>query len=272
MDYIGEVGIGNARYDKPDGGHNAVKPWPWYLSWCGDIDINGNKKPQLYYRDVVWSKSDLEILVHTPIPEGKVELVTKWGWPDEFPHWNWQGHENMPLPVNVYANFDTVRLLHNGQLIGEKAITREDNLTATFTVHYQPGELTAIGIRNGREVIAKTLVTSGKPSTIRLVPEQSTVRANLNDLAYVQIEVLDENGRLIPDAEVNIQLFFDGPGKLIACGNASPYDLKSFNNTNLKTFRGRALAILQPGNDQGVMTMTAKTEGMPDVNVNIRIE
>ena len=272
MDYIGEVGIGNARYDKPDGGHNAVKPWPWYLSWCGDIDISGNKKPQSYYRDVVWSESDLEILVHTPASEGKVELVTKWGWPDEFPHWNWPDCENVPLPVNVYANFDTVRLLHNGNLIGEKAITREDKLTATFMVAYQPGELTAVGIRNGKEVLSKSLITAGKPAKIRLVPEQSVVRANLNDLAYVQIEVLDDTGRLVPDAEVKIQLSFKGPGKLIACGNASPYDLESFNNPNLKSFRGRALAILQPGDKQGIMTLKVKAEGMQDEEVKIRIE
>ena len=294
MDYIGEVGIGNARYDKPDGAHIAVKPWPWYLSWCGDIDINGNKKPQSYYRDVVWSESDLEILVHTPIPEGKVEHVTKWGWPDEFPHWNWPGCENVILPVNVYANFDTVRLLLNGKLIGEKAVTRmanlaatfmvayqqaptyvpfdESALTATFMVAYQPGELTAVGIRNGKEVITKTLTTAGKPAKIRLVPEQSAVRANINDLAYVQIEVLDEAGRLVPDAEVNIQLSVEGLGKIIACGNASPYDLESFNNPNLKSFRGRALAILQPGNDKGIMTLTVKAKDMADEEVKIRIE
>ena len=272
MDYIGEVGIGNARYDKPDGGHNAVKPWPWYLSWCGDIDISGNKKPQSYYRDVVWGESDLEILVHTPVPEGKVELVTKWGWPDEYPHWNWPDCENVPLPVNVYANFDTVRLLHNGNLIGEKAITREENLTATFMVEYQPGELTAVGIRNGKEVLTKSLITAGQPAKIRIIPEQTTVRANINDLAYVQIEILDEDGRLVPDAEVKIQLLFEGPGKLIACGNASPFDLESFNNPNLKSFRGRALAILQPGDKQGVMTLKVKAEGMQNAEVKIRVE
>ncbi len=49
-----------------------LKPWPWYISWCGDIDILGNKKPQSYYRDVLWGESKLEIMVSTPVPEGKM--------------------------------------------------------------------------------------------------------------------------------------------------------------------------------------------------------
>ena len=72
MDYIGEVGIGNAQYvDNNDNTkHAATRPWPWFLSYCGDIDITGGKKPQSFYRDVVWGRSHLELLIHSPIPEG----------------------------------------------------------------------------------------------------------------------------------------------------------------------------------------------------------
>ena len=58
-------------------------PWPWFNAWCGDIDVCGFKKPQSFYRDVVWRRSQIEMMVHTPIPEGSRERVSGWGWPDE---------------------------------------------------------------------------------------------------------------------------------------------------------------------------------------------
>src|SRR5476649_2303144 len=83
MDYLGETGVGNAHYnDNP--GRVGLLPWPWYNGFCGDIDICGFKKPQLYYRDVVWKNSMLEMAVHAPLPEGKREVVSYWGWPNEW--------------------------------------------------------------------------------------------------------------------------------------------------------------------------------------------
>ena len=291
IDYIGEVGIGNTRYGESGERDIPVRPWPWYLSWCGDIDICGNKKPQSYYRDVIWGESDIELLVHAPVPKGKTELVSKWGWPDEYPHWNWNGHENIPFKVTVYSNYDTVRLYHNGILKGECEIKKgkgaselpvlqtgkkpaQDKIpmAASFEVPYQPGTLTAVAVRNGKEVASKKLETSGPSAKIRLVAERQSVCANPNDLAYVHIEITDEKGHLIPDAEVNVQLSVEGSGRMIACGNAAPDDIKSFRNHNLKTFRGKALAIMQPGNQPGAMYLTAKTALFPEEKIEIKIE
>ena len=271
MDYIGEVGIGNTRYGEPGERARPVRPWPWYLSWCGDIDICGNKKPQSYYRDVVWGESDLEILVHSPIPQGKIELVSRWGWPDEYPHWNWAGNENVPLQVSVYTSYDTVRLYLDGRLIGEKAVDSSAKLTAVFTVPYQPGELTATGIKNGKEATSKSLCTTGKPAGIRLIAERESVRPDPNDLAYIQVEIIDDAGRLVPDATVTVHLTASGNGHLIAAGNASPDDLKSFRNPVCTTFRGRALAILQPSSEPGNLSLTAKPPTLPDAKIEIPI-
>ena len=65
MDYLGEAGIGNALLDGEE------KTWPWFNAYCGDIDLCGFKKPQSYYRDVVWDISKLEIAVHAPIPQAE---------------------------------------------------------------------------------------------------------------------------------------------------------------------------------------------------------
>ncbi|HLG40847.1 MAG TPA: glycoside hydrolase family 2 TIM barrel-domain containing protein, partial [Chitinophagaceae bacterium] len=58
MDYLGESGIGHTGCDNVK--DEFSMPWPWFNSWCGDIDLAGNKKPQSYYRDVVWRRSKIE--------------------------------------------------------------------------------------------------------------------------------------------------------------------------------------------------------------------
>jgi len=72
IDYLGESGIGNTNYyDKNDINFPQFLDAPWFNAWCGDIDICGNRKPQSFFRDVIWGKSKIEMLVHAPVPDEK---------------------------------------------------------------------------------------------------------------------------------------------------------------------------------------------------------
>ena len=84
--------------------------FPWFNAWCGDIDLIGGKKPQSYYRDIVWNRSKMEMLVHSPVPEGHKEAISYWGWPDELPSYTFPGAEGKQLQVHVYTRYDAVRL------------------------------------------------------------------------------------------------------------------------------------------------------------------
>ena len=75
MDYLGETGIGHTTLDSTQA-YQFTMTFPWFNSWCGDIDLIGGKKPQSYYRDIVWNRSKIEMLVHAPVPEGHKEAVS----------------------------------------------------------------------------------------------------------------------------------------------------------------------------------------------------
>ena len=68
-------------------------PYPWFNSYCGDIDLIGNKKPQSYFRDVVWRRSKIEMAVQRPHPAGLHRTRQLWGWSDELRSWTWPGFE-----------------------------------------------------------------------------------------------------------------------------------------------------------------------------------
>jgi beta-galactosidase len=272
MDYLGETGIGHTQYLTAEDKDVFAMTWPWFNAWCGDIDITGNKKPQMYYKDVIWGNSPLEMNVHAPVPEGKTEKISYWGWYDEYPGWNWSGNEDKPLQVSVYSVGDSVRLELNGREIGRKAIPAESKMKASFDVPYEPGELKAIALKNGRKIAEKILKTTGSPAAIRLSADRNPITADRNDLCYVTIEVVDEFGQVVTDAALTVNLSVSGNGELIGSGNACPYDMESFGNTAVKSYRGRALVIIRPFSEKGTITLTGTSGNLVQGEIGIKIQ
>jgi hypothetical protein len=272
MDYLGETGIGHTQYMTKDQKDQFAMTWPWFNAWCGDIDIIGDKKPQMIYRDVLWRNSELEMNVHSPSPDGKTEVVSYWGWPDEYPHWNWKGNEDKTLQVSVYSRADSVRLFLNGREIGRKGVSPETKLTAVFDVPYEPGELKAVAYQGGNETAQKIFKTTGEPAAIRLKSDRDTISANRNDLCFVTIEIIDEFGEVVTDSRNQITIDISGSGELVGSGNACPYDMESVGKTTLKAFHGKALAIARPFTKKGTMTVTVKGEGLGESSTVISVQ
>jgi beta-galactosidase len=246
--------------------------WPYFISGCGDIDITGEKKPQMFYRDVLWDNSKLEINVHAPIPAGFAENLSGWGWPNECQSWTWKGNEGKPLQVRVFTKASQVQLELNGKVVGEKTLSTDDKYIAVFEVPYHPGELKAIALENGKEVASKVLKTSGEAAGIRLKADRNPIKADRNDLSFVTIEVVDQNGLVVPDAVVTVKLTLAGNGELAAAGNADPSDMESVNKPVIKTFAGKAQAIIRPFSKSGTVTLKAASTGLRTGELTITLK
>ncbi len=266
MDYLGETGIGHTGLDSTPG--FQLQTFPWFNSWCGDIDLIGGKKPQSYYRDIVWNRSRVTMLVHTPVPEGHKEAVSAWGWPDEVAAYTFPGDEGKSMQVNVYTKYPVVRLELNGKTVAEKTVSQQD-LTASFNINYQPGILKAIALKDGKAVDSFILKTAGKPARIRLTADRTHINANANDLAYVTAEIVDANGNLVPNTEMPLHFSITGNGEIIAAGNANPSDAESFQDAEHKTFRGKCLIIIRPKGNAGKITLKAEGESLASGTVVI---
>lgn len=271
VDYLGEAGLGHALELAP-GEHNPqFMGWPWFNAWCGDLDLCGDKKPQSYYRDVLWGERPIAMAVHAPVATGKKEVVNGWGWPDELQSWNWKGREGETMTVNVYSREARVGLYLNGRKVGDEAVDAE-TYTATFELPYEPGELKAVAWKGKKETASVALTTSGAPARIKLTADHPCLRADRNDLAYVKIEVLDAEGRLVPDASFPLEITYSGQGTVIAAGNGCPDDMESFRSLRPKAFRGRAVAIVQPTGEKGTARLTVAAAGLPEATMEIEIK
>lgn len=279
MDHLGEAGIGCSRLDdSPNKGF--CQPWPWFNNFSGDIDLCGNKKPQSLYRDILWDIKPISINVHSPIPAGRSEDLSYWGWPDEVPSWNWNADSirnitgNTDLDVRVFSKYPVVRLMLNGKMIGEQPAGEANKYIAKFKVPYEPGVLKAFGVVDGIEQVETSLSTTGTSVRIRLTVDRDTINADRNDLAYVKIELLDSMGNVVPDDDVTLSLYCSGNAEIAGCGNACPTDMHSFNNTNgCRTWRGKALAIIRPDKNStpSKVTLTVKGGDLPKEDIELNI-
>ena len=275
IDYLGEAGIGHTiEVKKGEKEPPLFLDWPWFNAWCGDIDLCGNDKPQSLLRDILWNESKIEMSVRKPLPEGYDVSTSYWGWPEEYPEWNWGAYENKSLQVNVYTRYPSVRLYLNNQLLEEKAVSTEakTKYTAKFQVNFLPGELKAVGVESGQEKESVILRTAGTPVKIELLPDRAQIENSRNDLSYVQIRLVDKDGLTVPDKDCRIQLSVSGQGEIAAAGNASPTDMSSFRSLNPETFRGKALAIIRPVGKSGAVVLKAVAKGLPEVSVEIKVQ
>lgn len=270
MDYLGESGVGHAGCENDN--NEQLKPWPWFNAWCGDIDLIGNKKPQSYYRDVLWGNSLVEMAVHAPMEKGCTENVSYWGWPDELQSWTWNGHEGESLNVAVYSKAEKVQLWLNGKLIGEKVVSDSTRYAASFKVPYQPGELKALAFNKNQQVGEKLFQTASKPYRLKLTTDRQKLAADGNDLSFISVEVLDNNGILVPDAQIPVWFTIEGPGKILAVGNANPSEMVSFHQEHCQTFRGKCLVVIQSAKEKGNIQLMAESEGLPASKEIIQVE
>jgi beta-galactosidase len=173
--------------------------WPQVTSQYGIVDLCGFPKDIFYYLKSWWGK---EPVLHI------------------FPDWNWKGQEGKPLDVIAYSNCDEVELFLNHKSLGRKTMPTNSHLE--WTVNYEPGTLLALGFKNGKEIMADSIKTTGNPTVIELIPDRSTIKADGEDVSVVTVQVTDSKGRLVPDAENKISFQLTGPGKMIGVGNGDP--------------------------------------------------
>jgi beta-galactosidase len=208
--------------------------------------------------------------VQRPLPAGRTETLSSWGWIDEVRSWTWPGMEGKPLNVRVYTSGDQVKLTLNGKEIGFKPVPESAKLIAEFAVPYEKGELRAVALKDGKEIASQAMKTVSKPGQLRLRADRQTILASRNDLAFVTVEITDAAGEPIPDIIRTIDFRVEGVGELAAAGSANPKDVTSFRQPTCRTFRGKCLAIVRPTGHEGTITLQAKSEGLQPATIVVK--
>ena len=241
--------------------------WPSKGAGSGPIDIIGFPKDSYYFYQSQWTRAPVLHL---------------------FPHWNWPGREGQIIPVLAYTNCNAVELFLNGRSLGEKRLEfpmqgtsggwnsyarpqinpTTSDLHLTWDVPYEPGELRAVGKRDGAVACEATVRTAGPPAAIRLSVDHDTIDADPRDVAHVTFEIVDASGTLVPDAGTRVRIEVEG-GTILALDNADLTDREPNSTNPRRAFHGRGLAIIQ-AQRAGRVRVSASAEGLRGAEVEIR--
>lgn len=223
--------------------------WPCVNSHFGIMDMCGFPKDNYYYYQSVWgSKPIVHIL----------------------PHWNWPGKEDQPIDVWAYSNGARVELSLNGKSLGAKDMPRNGHLS--WSVPYAPGTLLARAYDAAGQIIATDKVeTAGAPASLRVITDNTNLRANGEDVTMVEVDVLDAQGRIVPTADNLVNFSVIGGGHIAGVGNGDPSDHEPDQASYRHAFNGKCMVIVGAGDRTGTIRLTATSAGLRSAGLDIRV-
>lgn len=232
------------------------EPTPYYSarsSYSGMIDLAGFKKDRFYLYQSQW-RSELP-MVHI------------------LPHWNWAGREGEITPIHVFTSGDEVELFINGESQGRKKMAPLTYRIRFDNTVYTPGEVKAVAYKNGKVWAEELVHTTNKPFGLKLTADRSVIRADGEDLSFITLDVIDDQGRVVPTATNTIQFTVSGHGELVATDNGDSTSFTPFTSATRKAFSGKALAIIR--GEQGAagsIVIEAKSEGLKPALIRVETQ
>ena len=197
------------------------------------------------------------------------------GWVDDLKphtyivgHWNYKQGEVIPT-IYVVSTSDSTVLVQGGNRIAPTE-RKYRFLNVYKNVKYTDGKLLAIGLdKQGREESRYELATAGQPATLKLTAIENPTgwKADGNDLALVQVEVVDAQGRRCPLDNRLVKFALNGSAEWRG-GVAKGKDNHVMCDT-LPVECGVNRVMLRSLAKAGTVTLTAKAAGLPDAKLTL---
>lgn len=206
-------------------------------------------------------------------------------------HWTWPESSGRNRKVRIYSNCDTVELFLNGKSLGlRKPAAQErvwqdfralvdqfrdtEELGGQFTqerfqgaclkhppfvwdeVAYQPGVLLAVG-KKGNTRVRHQARTAGLASSIILKPDKGPLVADGADVIFVEADVVDSAGTVVPTAQNWIAFSATGPGRLLG------------GTTEIDAISGIAAINVQSTGERGEVVVRASSPGLGSASLRV---
>ena len=219
--------------------------WPSRSSYFGICDLAGLPKDRYYLYRSIWNTQD-----HT------IHLL---------PHWNWPNRKGKTTPVYCYTDYPTAELFVNGKSQGRISKNKNDKMDRYRLrwndVKYAPGELKVIVYdENGKPSGEKTVLTAGKPVSLRLEPDKLVLRPDGEDMAFVTVSLVDANGTVCPEADCLLTFDVEGAGVFQAVCNGDATSLESFVEPRMKLFNGKLVVLVRSAKKKGSLRLSVRDE------------
>ena len=118
----------------------------------------------------------------------------------------------------------------------------------------------------------KTIKTSGKASQIKLTPDRTVLKADGEDLCFVNVSLTDKDGNPVPVDSRSVKVKVSGAGSFKAIANGDPTCLESFQQPQMHLFSGQLTVLVQSGTEPGDITVEVTGKGVRKAQLTIKSE
>jgi len=235
------------------------EPTPYHTknSFFGQIDTAGFKKDSFYIFQSAWTSYKENPMVHI------------------FPYWDFS--DGQTIDIRVVSNAPKIELFFADDK-GRRSLgtfdidhKRGEKLIGDWQLPYQKGSLIAVAYDENGHTIAEAVKSSfGDATEIVLKSDRTSLWANGEDLAFVEISTIDENGMPVENANNRINITVEGAGYLTGIDNGDSTDYDQYKGTSKRLFSGKLLAIVASTLEGGEITITAKSPKLPTKTLVLR--
>jgi hypothetical protein len=242
--------------------------FPTRHSTSGIIDLAGNKKPEFYFRQSLWSDKPMVFIGTTDrlTDNGPVSL---WAHKRVDPVWNWKAGQ--PISVNVFTNCEEVELFLNDRSLGIKKMADFKNRTITWEVPFEPGTLRAIARTSGKELASFGLKTTGSPVRIVAKSDVKSLKGDKQDLGHLWVTICDEAGNTVYPAENEITCEIKGPARILGMEDSNPRNIEDYKDNRQKAYHGKLLIYIQLLDKAGKAVISLSSPGLQGTTVELNI-
>jgi beta-galactosidase len=239
---------------------------------------------------------DVFRVLQSPKPE--IKIIGHWNYPPEdgrnyrYPikkfdetYWQKTGEFQFRNPKSktlyVLGSYfiSKIELFVNGKSVGVC-----DTPVDTFVFPFehidvtQSGSVTAVGYDyQGNRAAKETIETASAPYGLRLMAHtgEKGLLSDGTDIAYVDVEVVDEKGRLCPLCFDRIDFTLDGEGIFLGGYNSGRFNGFGKNDSVIHQNHvyaecGNNRVFIRSTRTSGKILLTARMKGLPDASVSLQ--
>ena len=201
-----------------------------------------------------------------------IHIIGHWTYPATQP----DGSKTVKTMYVVANNVDSVELFVNG--VSKGKLTQPDNgyLYAFPNIAFEPGTIKAVGYMGTAAVATHELTTAGPPAAIKLTLHTAPggVRADGEDIALIDVEVVDAKGQRCPTDDARVDFNWSSVGRTVSAtgpavwrGGYNSGKINSTNNLYLNTEAGINRVAMRSTLIPGTIKLTATRAGLQPATV-----
>jgi beta-galactosidase len=223
--------------------------WPSKSSYFGAIDTAYLPKDVFYFYQSKWNASG-PTMVH----------IVPMNWT------NWTAGQS--VKVMVYTNADSVELFLNDKSQGSKTMSSTTG-HLQWSVPFATGTLQAKATKGGAVVATDTVKTAGAAAALALTADRASIAADGRDLSFVEVDIVDAQGVVVPQANNTVAFTISGPGAIVGLDAGDSTNHDSYKGTSHASFSGKLMAIIQSTTTAGMVTLKATSGSLTGSSVDI---